>query len=307
MSASPNRGDDWPVERWTRILDRLEFRQPGIGLRFWGPPLWLEVTMSGPDSDQWPASSEQTQQWNWQSSETCTEAERLLRQGADDAVVVMAVGRYTLENLILNAVHEIGEWLRFDGRRLFPAHPPSDTSPLPDDEQGNGSVRLTTMFGAPPGGTPPGAAPAARAQESTVEPRVQHQLERLAERAGPPGRFTYLPGTAVHYHPTGPMLRLHTGSGAATGWRSTWSTATVDALEYDADPKTLIGLVQRDVHGALVDWEAERVCRALYVDRRLPWRLVAPGAPLTLEPAATDGQGEEMVSTTVWYRAPTLS
>ena len=45
--------------RWVRILDRIEHRQPDVGLRFWGLPLWLEVTMTGPDSDRWPAIRDQ--------------------------------------------------------------------------------------------------------------------------------------------------------------------------------------------------------------------------------------------------------
>jgi hypothetical protein len=72
--------------------------------------------MTGPYSDRWPANPGRNDSWNWQSTETCVEAERLLDQGTDDDQVVVAVDRYTIENLILNAVHEIGEWLRFDGQ-----------------------------------------------------------------------------------------------------------------------------------------------------------------------------------------------
>lgn len=35
--------------------------------------------------------------------------------GADDQVLLGAASRYGLENLLVNAVHEIGEWLRLDG------------------------------------------------------------------------------------------------------------------------------------------------------------------------------------------------
>lgn len=50
-----------------------------------------------------------------ESAPTCVGAERLFDDGADDDQLVMAVGRYTIENLILDAVHQIGDWFRFDG------------------------------------------------------------------------------------------------------------------------------------------------------------------------------------------------
>ena len=149
-----NVNPDWPVARWGRILDRVELRQAGLGLKFWGPPLWLEVTMTGPDSDRWPANPEGNDSWNWLSTETCSEAERLFDRGADDDQLVVAVGRYTVENLILNAVHEIGEWLRFDGQRVFPAHLSAEASATAADGQGNGSVQLTVTFRPPLRPTP---------------------------------------------------------------------------------------------------------------------------------------------------------
>lgn len=279
----------------------MELRLPDIGLKFWGPPLWLEVTMTGPDSDSWPASPGQAESWNWQSTDTCVEAERLVAQGADDDQVVIAVGRYTIENLILNAVHEIGEWLRFDGRRLFPAHPPAGQSPAADDSQGNGTVQLAVTFGS---SGPPVPPTAVRAQHPLDELTARRQLRRLNELAGPPSRFTYLPGTAVHYDPLGPTVGLHQGSHSAAGWRSVWSAATVDAVKDDADAQTLISCVERDVHGALVAWEADRVCRAFYLDRRRPWRLCAPGAPLPTEPAADDAGTDEIVTLAISYLDP---
>ncbi len=291
-----NDNPDWPVARWGRILDRVELRQAGLGLKFWGPPLWLEVTMTGPDSDRWPANPEGNDSWNWLSTETCSEAESLFDQGADDDQLVVAVGRYTVENLILNAVHEIGEWLRFDGKRVFPAHPSSQARPTAADGQGNGSVQLTVTFRPPLRPTP-----ALRARQPVDVD--QDQLRRLTELAGR-SRFTYLPGTAVHYHADGPVIRLHSNGAPATGWRSMWSTATIDALRDDADAETLIGAVQRDVHGAVVAWEADRICRAFYIDRRRSWRLSAPEPPLGPEPAADNEEVADMVVLTIAYLDP---
>lgn len=293
-----NVNPDWPVARWGRILDRVELRQAGLGLKFWGPPLWLEVTMTGPDSDRWPANPEGNDSWNWLSTETCSEAERLFDRGADDDQLVVAVGRYTVENLILNAVHEIGEWLRFDGQRVFPAHPSAEASATAADGQGNGSVQLTVTFRPPLRPTP-----AFRARQPAYDVVDQDQLRRLTEIAGP-SRFTYLPGTAVHYHADGPVIRLHPNGAPATSCRSMWSTATFDALRNDADAETLIGAVQRDVHGAVVAWEADRICRAFYIDRRRPWRLSAPELPLGAEPAADDDEVAGMVILTIAYLDP---
>lgn len=229
----------------------------------------------------------------------------VFRWGKDDDRLVAVVGRYTIENLILNAVHEIGEWLRFDGRRLFPAHLPAQIPTLADDAQGNGSVRLATMF-RPPAASAPGICEQQPVEERSPQGQRRHptELGHLTELTGPPGRFTYLPGTAVHYDPTGPVIRLHTGSRPATGWRATWSTATLDALRHGADAEALIGLVQRDVHGAVVAWEADRICRAFCIDGRRPWRLSAPGTPLGLEATANDQSVDEVVSVTVSYSQP---
>jgi hypothetical protein len=298
VSDAESRDADWPLARWGRILDRVELRRAGLGLKFWGPPLWLEVTMTGPDSDRWPANPEEHDSWNWLSTETCFEAERLLVQGADDDQLVVAVGRYTVENLILNAVHEIGEWLRFDGRRVFPAHPSSQGSPAAADGQGNGSVQLTVTFRPPVRPTP-----AFRARQPVDDVSAQGQLRLLTELAGP-SRFTYLPGTAVHYHAAGPVIRLHSNGGSATGWRSMWSTATLDAVRNHAYAETLIGAIQRDVHGALVAWEADRICRAFYIDRRRPWRLSAPEPPLGPEPAADDEEVDDILTLTIAYLDP---
>ena len=140
----------------------------------WGPPLWLEVTMCRPDSDRWPANTQRNESWNWQSPETCAEAENLFDQAADDDQLLIAVGRYTVLNLILNAVHEIGEWFRFDGRRVFPAHPSARASSGASDGQGNGSVQLTVTFSPPARPTPafPMAQPVHRMS-------AQRQLQRL--------------------------------------------------------------------------------------------------------------------------------
>lgn len=295
VSGAESHKPDWPLDRWSRILDRIELRQADLGLKFWGPPLWLEVTMTGPNSDGWPANPEGNDSWNWLSTETCLEAERLFDHGADDDQLAVAVGRYTVENLILNAIHEVGEWLRFDGRRVFPAHPAGEASAAAVDGQGNGSVHVTMTFRL---GEP--VSPVFRTQQPLDDVSAHGQLQRLTELADP-SRFTYLPGTAVHYHATGPVIRLHSNAGPATGWRSMWSTATVEAVRNDADAETLIGAVQRDVHGAIVAWEADRICRAFYVDRRRPWRLSAQGPPLGAEPAADDEEVDEVLILTISY------
>lgn len=288
-------GGDWPLARWGRILDRIEVRQPGLGLKFWGPPLWLEVTMSGPDSDGWPANIAGDDSWNWLSAETCVEAERLLAQGASDDQLVDAVGRYGVENLILNAVHEIGEWLRFDGQRVFPAHPTAQCSPAMANGQGNGSVQLTVNF------SPPAPLAAACSAPQPVDrATAQGHLALLTELARP-SRFTYLPGTAVHYCAAGPVIRFHSNGAPTTGWRAMWSTTTLDALRDHADAETLIGAVQCDVHGAVVAWEADRICRAFHIDRRRPWRLAASEPPLGAEPAADDEEIDDILTVTITY------
>src|ERR1700728_1921692 len=107
VATLPTRHDQpWDGERWAAILDRIEQRQVGIGLRFWGPPLWLEVTMTGPDSDQWSvaqAGGLPDQPWNWESTAPCDEAGRLVAAGADDSSLLAVVSEYTLRNLVLNA------------------------------------------------------------------------------------------------------------------------------------------------------------------------------------------------------------
>ncbi len=297
MSDDEAQNPDWPQTRWARLVDRVELRQAGLGLKFWGPPLWLEVTMSGPDSDRWPANAEGTESWNWQSPETCVEAEDLLDQAADDDQLVIAVARYTVENLILNAVHEIGEWLRFDGRRVFPAHLAPQASSGAADGQGNGSVHLTVAFSPPVQPTP--AVPVAQPDPL----RAQRQLRRLTELAEP-SRFTYLPGTAFDYDAAGPIIRLYCEDRPATGWRWGWSSATLDAVQSDADAETVIGFVGRDIHGALVAWEADRICRAFHIDRRRRWRLLVPGATLGPDPAEDDGDVDEILTFTIAYLDP---
>lgn len=88
-----------------------------------------------------------------------------------------------------------------------------------------------------------------------------------------------------------------------TGWWSGWSSATLDAVQNDADADTVLGLVQRDVHGALIAWEADRICWAFYIDRRRRWRLCVPGATLGPEPAAGDGD-DEILAFAIVYLDP---
>ena len=118
--------------------------------------------MIGPDSDLWPTYSEQVTAWDWQSSAPRDEATVVADVGADDDRLLAVVGRYTIENLILNVVHEIGEWFRFDGRRLFPADSSRIAASSDRDDQGNGAVTLRLEFGQAAhrsGAVPAGPAP----------------------------------------------------------------------------------------------------------------------------------------------------
>ena len=224
--------------------------------------------MTGPDSDLWPTISEQTTAWDWQSSAPCVEVADLANEGADDDRLLAVVGRYTIENLILNAVHEIGEWFRFDGRRLFPAHNPGVAAPSDRDDQGNGAVTLQLEFGQ--AARRFGAAPAGPAPD---QQRGRHLVRRLAEVAAP-SRFTYLPGTTISYEAAGPVIRRWSDGEPTTAWRSTWSRSTLEAV--DADGPEMVALVGRDVHRALVSHEADRICRAFHVDASRLWSLAVP-------------------------------
>lgn len=267
-------GIGWLPARWVTILDRIEHRDATIGLRFWCPPLWLEVTMTGPDSDLWPAVTGEVTAWDWQSGEPCCEVTELAAT-ADDDVLLGVVSRYTIENLVLNAVHEIGEWLRFDGQRLFPAHGPDRR-----DTQGNGAVAIHFHFGTVR--AQPGDQPAASADD--VEGADRSPMRCLAEAVSP-ARFTYLPDVTISFDERGPVVRRWPGG---EPWRATWSSATIgSARSGHAD---LLGLVARDVHGALVSFEANRICRAFHIDGVRPWRIAdevthdVPGA----DPPAID-------------------
>lgn len=267
---------DWEPARWLAILDRIEHRQPGVGLRFWGPPLWLEVTMTGPDSDHWPAISEQASAWDWRSSAACIGATALAAGGADDDELLAIVSRYTIENLILNAVHEIGEWFRFEGQRMFPAHLERHDGRSDGDDQGNGIVTVQVTFEPPhrSGGTSP--MPSAKRDRDA-------RLVRHLAGAVPASRFTYLPRTVVSYDVTGPVIKAWPDGEAMTAWPSTWSCATLEAAGVGTEH--IRALVVRDVHRALVLHEADRICRAFHVDGERRWSLRVPGqAPATTPP-----------------------
>jgi len=298
QAPSPLRSADlhldtgWVEARWVKILDRIEHRQPDVGLRFWGPPLWLEVTMTGPDSDLWPAISESTA-WDWQSSAPCTEAAALADDGADDDRLLAVVSRYTIENLILNAVHEIGEWFRLDGRRLFPAHSSVAAAPSDADEQGNGAVTVHLTFG------PTAHLPGAVATGPPSEHRSDaHLVSRLAELAAP-SRFTYLPGTTIAYEAGGPVIRRWSGGERGRVWRSTWSSSTLEAVA--AGSADVLALVGRDVHRALVAHEADRICRAFHVDGRRPWGLGDRGFALGADPPDADAPDAQLLSIDIDY------
>lgn len=292
-AAEAGPGPDWPQARWARILDRIEHRQANVGLRFWGPPLWLEVTMTGPDSDLWPANADDDRPWNWQSSTPCGEVADLASEGANDDRLLAAVARYTIENLILNAVHEIGEWLRFDGRRPFPAHTPTVGPPGESVDQGNGVVKLEVSF----------VRATDRFDASPLRPmpdelRGRRLVRRLGEVATAP-RFTYLPVTTICYENAGPVIRRRAGGEAPAAWRSTWSSPTLDAA--GGGGEDLLAMVTRDVHGALVSYEADRICRAFHVDGRRPWRLTGPPPPLGADPPDTGAPGSNPLSISITY------
>jgi hypothetical protein len=257
----------WPLARWARVLDRIEHRRSDVGLRFWAPPVWLEVTMTGPDSDGWPRTVGPDRAWDWQSSEACVEAMEAAAAGASDDLVLSVVARYAVENLVLNAVHEIGEWFRFDGRRVFPAHPDNaqvGDGKVSDDLDGNGWVHLE--FGYPP------AVPPARVAVSEPGHSLRDRVTGIV--AAP--RFTYLPGTSISYGRDGPAVAGP--DGAAGVWRSAWSLAVrqeADAAVAADCAGGLIDAVAADVHRALVHYEADRVCRAFHVDGHRVWTLAS--------------------------------
>jgi hypothetical protein len=279
---------DWSQSRWISILDRIEHRQSEVGLRFWGPPLWLEVTMSGPDSVTWFANPSYTQEWNWQSSAPCHQVAALAKKGADDNELLAVVSRYAIENLILNSVHEIGEWFRFDGERLFPAHPTGDTSVLEVDEQGNGAVELQVTFGQDT------ECSDAVSDGQSVDPVLLQRLEKIC--AGP--RFTYLPNFTISFEAAGPVIQMRTDGRRPIAWRSVWSPATLEAA---TDDEQLVMLAGRDVHRGLVCYEADNICRAFHIDGRRPWRLASPKAPLGSDVPDLDAKGTELLALRVTY------
>ena len=99
--------------------------------------------MSGPDSDRWVLDDPlgPFRSWDWQSSEACAAAGPLERAGRPDQELLEVAARYTLENLVLNAAHEVGEWLRFDGQRVLPPHDGAG-----DGHQGNGRAEVRIDF-----------------------------------------------------------------------------------------------------------------------------------------------------------------
>lgn len=280
---------EWPQARWARILDRIDHRQSDVGLRFWGPPLWLEVTMTGPDSDLWPAVSEQASSWDWQSNSPCQDVAGLAEDGADDDDLLDAAARYTIENLILNAVHEIGEWLRFDGQRVYPAHRTGAADP---SDQGNGAVELHLAF-AQATRRPPGARGPAPSEGSSG-----HLLRRLNDVAAA-SRFTYLPGTTISYEAAGPAIHVWVGREPGLAWRSTWSTSTLDAA--GANDTEALALIAQDIHRALVWHEADRICRAFHVDRRRCWRLAVAEAAPGANPPDSEALDAGLLSVSISY------
>lgn len=269
----PDATEGWDHDRWAQILDRIEHRQANVGLRYWVPPLWLEVTMSGPDSDLWSIAETPgigSRSWDWQSLEACPDVAELAIRGADDDLLLAAVGRYTMENLILNAAHEIGEWLRFDARRVFPAHTGTSDSDaaIALGSQGNGPVQLVVHFGATAGNA-----------SGTVPPSNEAALRQLSSRIATVAaawRFTYLPGVSISYGHLGPQVTdAASGMGASTEYQMTWSRSTLEVA--DGATENLMQAVCQDVHRLLIRYETDRICRAFHVDGRQVWRLGQSG------------------------------
>ena len=271
----PEPVEVWDQARWAHLLDRIEHRCREVGLRFWGPPLWLEVTMSGPDSDTWLAGSGGADRsWDWQSPDSCPEVAELIEAGAGDDRLLAVVSRYAVENLILNAVHEVGEWLRFDGDRCCPAHRPrcdGTTSDLgaPDDVQGNGSVHVDVSF--PSGQAAPDLTSSGEIIPASAGERFGRRIVDEID-GGDGSGYTYVPGTSISLGVDG--LRISWGASAASAprvWRSGWSSATM--ANVDAPRAALLASVGRDVHRAIVVAEADRICRAFHIDGHRRWRI----------------------------------
>jgi hypothetical protein len=284
----------WDDQHWHGILARIEHRQAGIGLRFCGPPLWLEVTMEGPDSDAWStadAGEIPDRSWDWQSSLACDEAMALAAAGGDDQSLLESASRYTLENLVLNAVHEIGEWLRFDARRLFPAHgghtteADGSTQAVGDGLQGNGIVNVRLSFDP---------APTPCHDDAEEAAAIRGRLTARAGEVAGAWRFTYLPGTSISYGPDGPVV---TGPGCVPPTGPMWSAGALGAL--GASVVEFVEAVERDVHRAVVLHEAARVCDAFHVDGRRPWRLAIDGDSAHEETAT--GSDRRRVAVSVSY------
>ena len=276
--AAAGLEDGWDPSRWATLLDRIDVRLGDVGLKYWGPPLWLEVTMTGPDSDLWPTVSSQEHSWNWQSSEACATVAEMADNGAGDVELLAVAGRYTLENLVLNAVHEIGEWLRFDGERLFHSHAPLGPSAGPTSDQGNGPVEISFSYATGPFAT--GEA-GERRVGAAAEPSAPEEPLAGPQARGA-GRFTYLPGVSITFTTDGPLVesateRVPSGAGSpdvdalALKLGVTWSQRTLQAVALGEE--TGLRASARDVHRALVAYETQRICGALYIDSQTKWHL----------------------------------
>lgn len=254
--------------------------------------------MSGSDSDLWSTAGiagTQVRSWDWQSLTSCPGLTGPTNNnGDDDDRLLGLVSRYTVENLILNAAHEIGEWLRFDARRVFPAHTAGSDgdAAVGAGGQGNGCVRLMVGFGAAPGvpsSSPPSGDDGA--------------LRELSSRIGAVAaawRFTYLPGVIISYGPGGPEVTdTNPPPQVPAHSSSEWSMSTI-AL---ANGKTedLVEAVVRDVHRLLMRHETDRICGAFHVDGRQAWLQAQRGPPQPDSSRRRQGPCAGQIEVTVAY------
>lgn len=288
--------------------DRIRFTHPDVHLSI--SPAATELTWRGPDSDD-PAGP--VRDWDWLSAPDTTglvELERLAvsRTAAAADEVVRLLTRRAHQALALNAVHEVGEWLKLNGVRPFGPHTPirdrltGQVVPggVDDGPQGNGAVLLELAYDA----HLPEAAPTVPAPTPTAG-----ALEWLCQCLAAcrfSDAFTYRPGSRVEITPGGPRLVVDDLLDARTGARTTatldrrWSSSVLEAATalHGAAPESLAWnvlarQVARDVHRTLVIFEIHEIGEHLLVDgsRPLDPHLSSEQVRAGASPLGADGAG----------------